>query len=178
MEFFKDIKGYEGKYQISNLGRVWSIKNQKILKPKTDQNGYLSVGLIAKNGKRKDERVHRLVALMFCEKLEGATIVNHLNGVRNDNRAENLEWTTVKGNTIHGYYYGNVKSAQKKATEAARIVNTKIYEVYKNGEYIGIYKGLIATAQAANVSEKTVRNCIKENRCSRNGFFFKEVVNP
>lgn len=119
------------------------------------------------------EAVHRLVALAFIPQPEGCNVVNHLDSNRQNNNVENLEWTTVKGNTVHGYKYGRVKESQQKATEKAKEVNTKMYEVYKNGVLLGVYNGLEETARAANCNEKTVRNCLKADRISRAGFYFK-----
>lgn len=110
-EIWKDIKGYEGLYQISNLGRVKSlerrvpfgdsyrsypekIKSQEIIK------GYKRVNLY-KKGKLKKFLVHRLVASSFINEQDGSMQVNHINGVTTDNRLDNLEWTTIKENANH-----------------------------------------------------------------------------
>lgn len=177
-EIWKDIPHYEGKYQVSNLGRVWSIVRQQYKSQRLDKDGYYRVELVAKNGKVITEHVHRLVALAFLPREEGKNIVNHLNSNRQDNRVENLEWTDVKGNNRHGYDFGRISESQKKATEAARLVNTKQFLVYKNGELVGSYMGAAQAAAAANVSEKTVRLCVKENRTTRTGYSFAigEVV--
>lgn len=105
-EIWKDIKGYEGKYQISNLGRVKSLNyNTKILKYNSDGHGYLKV-ILYKNNKRKSHRVHRLVAEAFIPNLEDKNQVNHINGNKQDNRAFNLEWCTAKENVQHSLNTG------------------------------------------------------------------------
>ena len=96
-EVFVDIKGYPG-YQISNMGRVWSCKRNKYMIPQLNNRGYSQIKLIAANGKRKGELVHRLVALHFVPNPEGKPEVNHKNHIRDDNRAENLEWLTKSEN--------------------------------------------------------------------------------
>ena len=101
MEIFKDIKGYPG-YQISNMGRVWSTKRNRYMKPVPNNNGYLQIKLIAANGKRKGELVHRLVALHFIDNPEGKAEVNHINHIRDDNRVENLEWVSKSENNTIG----------------------------------------------------------------------------
>lgn len=98
-EIWKDCKGYEGKYQISNLGRIWSVKRQQYMKPQKDTCGYLRIQLYTKNGKLRTEKVHRLVALAFIDNPDGKPEVNHINHVRDDNRVENLEWVTHKENS-------------------------------------------------------------------------------
>lgn len=174
MEIWKDCKGYEGLYQVSDLGRIWSIKRQCYLKGSYDKDGYIKLTLIAKNGKIKYERAHRLIALSFIENPNSYTVVNHINGIKDDNRATNLEWTDVKGNTKHAYdnNLGGMKEIQKMATEAARLKNTKTYLIYKNGELIAEGYGILNTAEIAGCNEKTVRNCLRENRATRNGYSF------
>lgn len=173
MEIWKDIKGYEGLYQVSNMGRVWSVKTQRYLHGSWDKDGYIKLTLTAKNGKRKTERTHRLVALAFLDKPEGCNVVNHLNGCRTDNRVENLEWTTVQGNTKHGYDFGHVKEAQLKATEAAKKVITFTITVYKDNEYIGTFYDKEMAAKALGINAKTIYNCVHENRKTREGYSFE-----
>ena len=101
-EIWKDIVGYEGLYQISNLGRVKSLNynrtgKENILSPGLSSNGYYHVSL-CKNGEMKDFNVHRLVALSYIPNLDNKPCVDHINGNRLDNRVENLRWCTNKEN--------------------------------------------------------------------------------
>lgn len=171
-EKFVDVKGYYGRYQVSNTGKVWSVITHRILKPKIDKDGYETVCLTFGDGRQKYERVHRLVAIAFCEKPEGCNIVNHIDLNRRNNLYTNLEWTTVKGNTKHGYDYGNVSKSQQKATEAAKEVNACIITVYKDGVIVGVFKGKNDAAKALGINVKTIYNCVKENRKTRNGYYF------
>ena len=121
VEIWKDIKGYEGLYQVSNLGRVKSLsiyrKNsvceyyskEKILKPLKDKGGYLNVRLW-KNKKGKTIKIHRLVACNFLENTENKRDVNHINGIKTDNGVENLEWCTCSENIKHAFDTGLKKS--------------------------------------------------------------------
>lgn len=101
MEIWKDIKGYEGKYQVSNQGRVKSLNYNNTTAPKIlsliYDNGYCYVGLSC-NSSTKKIGVHRLVADAFIPNPENKPCINHINTVRDDNNVENLEWCTIKEN--------------------------------------------------------------------------------
>jgi hypothetical protein len=105
-EIFKDIIGYEGIYQISNLGNVKRLykknPNGIILKQIDNGAGYLKVGL-SKNNKEKKLYVHRLLAQYFIDNPNNYPCINHINGIKNDNRIENLEWCTYSENEKHSH---------------------------------------------------------------------------
>ena len=116
MEIWRDIKGFEGLYQVSNKGNVKSLSRpswnrfkfvqtkETILKPSKGE--YLRVKLYDKNNKSKNFAVHRLVCLTFLERIKGKNFVNHKNGDKYDNRLENLEWCTKSENTLHSFRNG------------------------------------------------------------------------
>lgn len=98
-DFYKEIPGYESAYLCSNTGKIKSLKTGKLLKPSI-KHGYERV-VLYKNGKYKTVSIHRVSAICFLENRENKKCVNHINGIRSDNRIENLEWCTHKENHNH-----------------------------------------------------------------------------
>lgn len=104
-EIFKDILWYEWLYQVSNLGRIKSFHKRKwknIILKQLNIGWYKRV-ILCKNLIQKRYLVHRLIAQAFIPNIENKPQINHKNWIRNDNRIENLEWTTQKENMIHRY---------------------------------------------------------------------------
>lgn len=112
MEIWKDIKNYEGYYQISNLGNVRAIKKWhpikkifmddiKLLKPFDNGNGYLVISLASGGTKRKNFYIHRLVASTFIPNPNLYPQVNHIDFNKKNNAVDNLEWCTPAQNTRH-----------------------------------------------------------------------------
>ena len=104
-EVWKDVKGYEGLYLVSNLGRVKSIAKDTILSPKPTIYGYVIVCL-TKDKKEKGKRVHRLVAEAFIQNPSKLPFINHKNCIKTDNRVSNLEWCTQSYNIKHNFKMG------------------------------------------------------------------------
>jgi hypothetical protein len=114
-EIWKDVEGWETHYQVSNMGRVMTKSRQvahakgglrtirtRVIEGTTMKNGYVRVTLIDKvAGRREQWRVHRLVALHFIPAVEGKDDVNHVDNIRTNNVASNLEWCTPKENSEH-----------------------------------------------------------------------------
>jgi len=158
LEVWLDIKGYEGHYQVSSFGRVKSLarviecrknvfvnKKEKFLSDWDCGKGYRKVKL-SKDGIEKSIRVHRLVADTFLSNPDAKLEVNHINGIKNDNRVENLDWCTSSENTIHalnnklkisqkGSEHGMSKLTEKDVLEIRKIGRNKtlkeVSEIYK-----------------------------------------------
>ena len=129
MEQWKDIKGYDGRYLISNHGRVKSmwhnhyvglnelrkVKTEKLIAITDNGNGYQIVSL-SKDGERKNYYVHRLVAEHFLERKDGADIVNHKDFNTNNNNVDNLEWCFQKENINYSISHNRGKSKPRKTS--------------------------------------------------------------
>jgi hypothetical protein len=114
-ELWKPVVGYEGQYEISKLGNLRSVdrmiahksnstmlRRGRPMRLNANKYGYVDVKL-GKNGLQKAYLVHRLVALAFLENQENKPQVNHKNGIKSDNRLDNLEWSSISENRIHAY---------------------------------------------------------------------------
>lgn len=120
---FKQIEGYEN-YYISKNGEVYNAKRNKFLTGSPNPKGHYQVGLLAKSGGyQKQLLIHRLVALHFLDNPENKSQVNHINGIKSDNKLDNLEWATNKENSIHRHETG-LQDRHNKKTIWVRIIAT------------------------------------------------------
>ena len=101
MEKFKDIEGYEGLYQVTSWGRIFSIKKNKFLSPEVTSKGYLRVDLFNGKGEKKHCKVHRLVADAFIPNENNKPQINHKDGNKQNNSITNLELCTNSENFAH-----------------------------------------------------------------------------
>lgn len=112
MEIWKDIDGYDGYYQVSNIGNVRNAVRSKLLKQQKSRNGYLTVSL-TKSNKLTTYRVHRLVASAFIPNPDNKPSVNHIDCDPLNNKAENLEWCTAQENSNWMMKQGRARSRRK-----------------------------------------------------------------
>ena len=131
-EYWKTVVGYEGHYQVSNFGRVKSIKFGKeiILKPRKDRYGYLQLNLW-KNNKLKRCRIHRLVAEAFIPNPNNYTCVNHKDENKLNNSVSNLEWCTYKYNSNYGTAIQ--RTSQKRINGKC---SKKVYQYTLDGQFV------------------------------------------
>jgi len=169
-EQWKDIEGYEGLYQVSNKGRVYSNKKTIIrsngvplnLKgmfiAQSLQDGYYRIRLSKKN-KKGVSNVARLVGIAFIPNYDNKPQINHINGIKTDNNVNNLEWVSAKENMEHAFRIGlatpNVIPVLKKS-----ITNDKLY----------LYRSVKEAATENNLDASTIVKCCKGTRKSTGGY--------
>ena len=141
MEIFRQIKQYP-MYSVSTEGRVRKDTVGKIMKPSKKPNGYMQLNLFTGDGRRKKEYVHRLVAITFIPNVKGEPEVNHIDGVRDNNRVENLEWVSHQENVEKG------------------TVRKKIRVYTKTGELVGCFVSIKDACETFGLIESNVSSCL------------------
>lgn len=142
MEIFKVIKEYP-LYSVSSEGKVVKNSTQKVMKPSRKPSGYMQINLFTADGRRKKEYVHRLVALAFIPNKSRLPVVNHIDGVRDNNVASNLEWVTQRENVD--------KSAVPK----------KIRVLRKNGDLVGEFRSIQDACSKLGLIGSNVSSCLR-----------------
>lgn len=161
VEIWKDVPDYEGIYQVSSLGQVKSIisKKEKILKGRDDTNGYLKVALY-KSKICIQKKIHRLAAMAFIPNPENKPCVNHINGIKSDNRVENLEWCTYSENSKHSFDNNlqisrkGIENNKSKLTEK-QVLEIRNYKGCFNTYELGIMYGVNNTTIGSVLRRKT-----------------------
>ena len=175
MEIWRDIKGYEGHYQISNLGNAKSFKFGKILALKTAKtiHGYLYFTL-CKNGFAKKIVVHRLVAIVFISNPQNKICINHKNGIKTDNKVDNLEWVTYKENYIHALKNGLTR--QHKWTGKFGYENNRSKKINqycaKTLKYLKSFGSYHEVARKMNCGYEKIYCAVKRKTKTRDGYLY------
>lgn len=149
---FKEIPNFPD-YMINKNGKVYSKKTNKYLKLKEDRYGYYAVTLF-KNGKSYYFTIHRLVAITFLKKPVNCNVVNHLDSNKKNNSVENLEWTTVSGNTKH-CYENNVLFRNQVLNNCKKGSNTRKKKVNIKGIE---FNSMVEASEYFKVNKKTIYN--------------------
>lgn len=148
-------------YYVSKSGKIYSTNSKKLLTAKHDKDGYLEYA-ISVNGKPKYLRGHRLVAMTFLQNKENKPTVNHKNGIKDDNRVDNLEWATYSENNLHRYRVLNAQAPEKWNVD-----------VYKNGKLI---KAKCDKQSLIKLGfSHTYLKCIQENRVNKFFYFCEKI---
>ena len=151
IEEFRDIPGYEGVYEVSNLGRV--RRDGKILKPSKNKKGYLLVSLF-KNGTKKNARIHRLVAQSFIPNPQNLPQINHKDEDKTNNTVDNLEWCDSK--------YNNNYSLSKP-----------VFQYDLLGNFIREWPSMIKVEEETGIHNSSISMCCLGKLKSAGGFVWK-----
>lgn len=156
-ESWRWIPGYELLYQVSSLGRVRSFaryKEPRLLRPYLDPRGYVQI-VFTVNSKPRTYWLHRLVAQTFVPNASGKPEVNHIDGNKKNNCADNLEWVTSSENTLHGYRTGllrphglrgeqlSKKLTEEKVLEIRQKHVPRMYSMQKLADEYGISRQMV-----------------------------------
>lgn len=186
-EVWRDIKDYEGKYQISNFGRVKSLSfnktgEKKLLKPHDNGKGYLTVCLW-KNNKYEHKYIHRLVAETFIPNPDNKPCIDHINTIRNDNRVENLRWATYienltnpitreKNSNTHKEIYQGSNNPNYGNTGKSNPLSIPILQIDLFGNIINIWYGAAEAERKGNFCASTITKCCKGKKHTHKGYIW------
>ena len=177
-EIWKDIKGFEGRYQVSTLGRIKSLPRkvnnhtgelmikEKILKQRHDFKGYLRIDLRDNDGKRRYLGVHRLVAETFIPNLDNKPQVNHIDGIKDHNEVSNLEWVTNGENQLHAFRIGLNYVSGKSGKPKRRVIQKDI----SSDKVLNVYSSISEAAKAVGC-----KNPSNIGGCCRNAYGRKSI---
>lgn len=171
VEQFKPINGYEGKYSVSNKGRVYShVHKGRFLKPASTGTGYLAVSLW-KDSKGHTLKVHRLVALHFVDGYEEGLTVNHIDEDSSNNEASNLEWLTQMDNYLH-----SIDKIQAAIRASTHTYNVKGYLLTSScGDVKEVYN-LNAFCRDNNLDQSAMYKVMSGKYKQHKGFTCKPIT--
>ena len=164
MAIWKPVKGFEGMYEVSSDGRVKSLEGVKVgrrtrrakeICQQKQWTGYKQVALFDSKGGKSYHKVHRLVAEAFLDNPEGKPQVNHKNGVRDDNRLENLEWVTISENHKHAFNELGKKPSRAnlgKPSPRRKLTREHVEAIKRDS------RSAVAIAKDYGVCSQTIRN--------------------
>lgn len=178
-ELWKDIKGYEGLYQVSNMGRVRSLNYQghgetRVIVPKQNNRGRLWFDLW-KNGKGKPMLAHRLVAIAFIPNPLDLPEINHIDENPKNNVVENLEWCTRAENinkwlSNHPKTRSEVKRYSGKYQKRSHLV---VDQITKSGELVRRWANSNTVAKETGMSDWSISECCRGNRKTAYGYIWR-----
>ena len=168
-EIWKNIPGYEGHYQASNLGRIRSLKcnNVRILKLGRSRDGYYLVQLCL-NNVVKNAIVHRLVWEAFNRPIPEGLQINHLNEIKSDNRLENLSLCTAKENINYG----------TRTERVTKKLSKPVIQLDKQGNFIKEWPSSSEIQRQLGFAVSNIRKCCRNEIHSAYGFIWKQKENP
>lgn len=174
-EIWKDIKGYEGLYQVSNLGNVKSLNygrtcKERILIPCKKPNGYLNVEL-SKNCICKKFYVHRLVAKAFIENPDNLPQVNHIDENKLNNRVDNLEWCSYEYNNNYGTH--NERMLKTRKLRNSKNAERPVLQFTKDCKFVNEYPSIREAARCTGINHSHICSCCKGLLKTAGGYIWK-----
>lgn len=173
-EIWKPIAKFDNQYEISNRGRIRSVyaiikksngstytRQCKILKPALNHSGYLA-GAVSINNKMIPYTIARLVAKAFITNPENKPQVNHINGIKTDNRVENLEWMTQSENCQHSFDTGLQKPKRGELNGMAKLTREKVEEIRAMAKNGGRYWGRNRIANELGMNAKHLQRIVND----------------
>ena len=170
-EIWRDIPGFEGLYQASNLGEIKSLEKEvwnahqmiarpeKILKPFSDKKGYLRVKLY-KSGRNYTKKIHRLIAQTFLSNPDNKPEVNHEDGNKSNNKVNNLSWATTEENIRHAYKNGLIKRKKGKDNQLSK----RVCQYDLQGNFIKEWECISKAQKELKIKNISMVCCGKRNR--------------
>jgi hypothetical protein len=184
-ELWKNVIGYEGIYQVSNMGKIKSLARtfysgkkytnrkdapEQIISTTTGKDGYIRVTFKAKPLLPKTFLVHRLVAEAFIDNPKEALLVNHINGIKSDNNTDNLEWVSPSENNLHSWKIG--LNTGNKGRFGSRHPRSKRVEQYKEGLLVAEFGSLREVQRETRFYHSNISEAIKNNK-PYNGYHWR-----
>lgn len=181
---FKEIKGYEGRYSISDKGEVFSFLTNKILKVNISKTGYGSVELYDKNHNSKRLLVHRLVAEAFIDNPKQLPFVNHKDENKMNNAVNNLEWCSAQYNMNYGAapkqrrnstrWFYNSEQLKNIARNNGKAVSKTVLQFTKEGALVGRYNSAKEASVKTGANHSHITECCNGKRYKTvNGFVWR-----
>lgn len=179
-ELWMPVPEYEGLYEISSIGRVKSLKRisrkghvlkEKFLKASITNYGYVRANLW-KDGVSKPFLVHILVAISFIENPENKPWVNHKKGIKTDNRATELEWSTPSENVLHGFRVLGRTAWCKGKIGHLRSDSREINQFTINGDFVATHKSIKNASISTGTQSANIDKCLNNLRNTAGGFFW------
>jgi len=181
-EIWRDIKGYEGRYQVSSIGRIKRLERvffdksghkqhpkERILKSCTNHNGYLRITLCNSSGKKKRFFVHRLVCEAFHENPKNKPSVNHIDENKTNNIASNLEWCTYKENCNHG------TRSIRIAKGVAKALSKPVGQYTTNGKLIKVWQSAYEVQRQLGFTQSSISAVARGKLKTAYGYIWKYI---
>lgn len=163
------------KYRFSNFGRIWSLSFCKLIKPQINRKGYQTIMVSYDDGPTKHLLVHRAVAMLFCPGYSPELQVNHIDGNKTNNRADNLEWVTGSQNMRHAFDTWLAKRTDFAITKTVQGRNRQ-HDPFRCIETGKVYANYYQAARELGLEQSSIRSVIKGKQHQTGGYHFERMT--